>query len=84
VLNGGLFFVALALKGKKQMAESTVLVPGRLLREKQFVGSILPISRAAWWAGVKSGKFPQPVKLGSRTTCWRSEDILKIVAEGAE
>ncbi len=40
----------------------------------------VPVSRATWWAGVKSGKFPASVKLGPRTTCWRSADIDKLIA----
>jgi predicted DNA-binding transcriptional regulator AlpA len=43
----------------------------------------LPISRSSWWAGVKSGRFPQPVKLGPRTTAWRVEDILALIARHA-
>lgn len=34
-----------------------------------------PVSRSTWWAGVKSGKFPKSVKMGPRTTAWRSSDI---------
>ncbi len=37
--------------------------------------AIFPISRSAWWAGCKSGRYPKPVKLGPRTTVWRAEDI---------
>jgi prophage regulatory protein len=59
----------------------------RLLRVKQIIGTknlpgLLPISRASWWAGVKAGKFPQPVKLGERTTCWRESDIALLVNGG--
>lgn len=36
---------------------------------------IFPISRSAWWAGCKTGRYPKPVKLGPRTTVWRAEDI---------
>ena len=28
---------------------------------------IIPVSRSTWWAGVKDGRLPQPVKLGPRT-----------------
>jgi hypothetical protein len=35
----------------------------------------LPISKSTWWAGVKTGRYPKPIKLGPRTTCWRAEDI---------
>lgn len=34
-----------------------------------------PVSKSTWWAGVKEGKFPAPVKLTERTTAWRVEDI---------
>ncbi len=36
---------------------------------------IIPVGKSTWWAGVKSGRYPQPVKLGKRTTAWRVEDI---------
>lgn len=35
----------------------------------------IPVSKSTWWAGVRSGRFPQPLKLGPRTTVWRAEDI---------
>jgi prophage regulatory protein len=39
----------------------------------------IPVSRSTWWAGVKSGRFPKPVKLGPRTTVWRVEDIRDLI-----
>ena len=62
-----------------------------LVRINQIVGdpkadppipAILPVCRSTWWNGVKSGRFPQPVKLGVRTTCWRAEDIRKLIDGG--
>lgn len=47
----------------------------RVAKILQFI----PVSKAAWWAGVKSGKFPQPIKLGPRTTCWYWQDILALI-----
>ncbi len=41
--------------------------------------AFLPISRSAFWAGVKSGKYPKPVKLSPRCTAWRVEDIKKLL-----
>ena len=54
------------------------------LRLNQIVGNettpaIIPISRSSWWAGVKEGRFPQPVKLGKRTTVWRISDIRLLI-----
>ena len=45
---------------------------------RPYIEPIIPVSPASWWAGVKSGRYPQPVKLGSRTTCWRESDIEKL------
>jgi predicted DNA-binding transcriptional regulator AlpA len=41
----------------------------------------LPISRSSWWAGVASGRYPKPVKLGPRITAWRVRDLLKLTGE---
>lgn len=39
----------------------------------------IPVSKSTWWAGVASGRFPQPVKLGPRVTAWRVEDIRALI-----
>lgn len=39
-----------------------------------------PISKSGWWAGVKSGRYPQGFKLGPRLTAWRVEDIRQLIA----
>ena len=36
---------------------------------------LIPVSSTTWWDGVKEKRFPQPIKLGPRTTVWRVEDI---------
>ena len=41
--------------------------------------SLIPISRSAWWAGIREGKFPQGIKLGSKTTVWRAEAIRNLI-----
>ncbi len=35
----------------------------------------IPVSKSTWWAGVKDGRFPKPMKLGDRITVWRVEEI---------
>ena len=40
---------------------------------------LFPVSKATWWAGVKSGRFPKSVKLGPRTTAWQAEDIRELI-----
>ena len=48
-----------------------------LVRVKQILAPIgpIPVSKSTWWAGVKEGRFPQPMKLSPNTTVWRVEDI---------
>jgi prophage regulatory protein len=64
----------------------TPVAPGMpetgFLRLSQIIGDhardlppLIPVGRSTWWHGVKSGKYPQPVKLGPRTTAWKVEDI---------
>ena len=50
-------------------------------KTKPPTAAVIPISRAAWWNGIKKGRFPRPIKLGPRTTAWRVEDILKLIEE---
>lgn len=48
-------------------------------KAKPPIPAIYPVSKSTWWAGVKAGRFPQPVKLGPRTTAWRVEDIRALI-----
>lgn len=42
----------------------------------------IPVSKSTWWAGIKDGRFPRPVKLGSRISVWRVEDIRTLIERG--
>jgi prophage regulatory protein len=44
-------------------------------------GGPIPVSKSTWWAGVKSGRFPTPVKLGPRMTAWRIEEIRALLEQ---
>jgi len=59
------------------MDSSSALKPG-LLRLRQVL-ALIPVSRSAWWAGVKTGRYPKPVKLGPKTTCWRVSDVHALI-----
>lgn len=50
-----------------------------LLRLPQVL-TIVPVSRATWWNGIKDGRFPPGIKLGPKTTCWRKSDIDRLIA----
>lgn len=58
--------------------QPAIVNPLGLLRLPQVL-QLLPIGRSSFLAGVKEGKYPQPVKLGPSTTCWRACDILNFI-----
>lgn len=71
-----------AAKIAKAEAEALGFKPkvfARPRRARPASPGIIPVSHTTWWSGVKSGRFPQPVKLG-RCTVWRVEDINALVA----
>ena len=41
--------------------------------------AVIPVGKTCWWEGVKTGRFPKPVKLSTRCTAWRAEDIRELV-----
>lgn len=55
-----------------QKAESLLRLPEVLER--------FQIGRSTWYAGVKRGIYPPPVKIGYRTAVWRSSDIDRLIA----
>lgn len=46
---------------------------------KRGIEPILPIGRTTFLNRVKSGEYPQGIKLSARTTVWKSEDIRALV-----
>ncbi|KUO66922.1 MAG: transcriptional regulator [Alphaproteobacteria bacterium BRH_c36] len=61
------------------------------LRLRQIIGDdkrmppippLIPVKKSTWWEGVRTGRFPRPLKLGPRTTVWRAEDIRRFIEKG--
>lgn len=43
---------------------------------------IIPVGKTCWWEGVRSGRFPKPVKIGNgRATFWRVADIRALISK---
>jgi len=59
-------------------------LPQILGNRKTGVPPLYPVSKSTWWAGVRSGRFPKPVKLSTRCTAWRVEDIRALIEENAK
>ncbi|MBW7998519.1 MAG: AlpA family phage regulatory protein, partial [Candidatus Glassbacteria bacterium] len=45
------------------------------VRQSRLIPAIVPFSSATLWRKVKAGTFPAPVKLSTRVTAWRVEDV---------
>ena len=70
------------------MQNRTTQASAAFLRIAQIIGNpdanppipaLIPIGRSTWWAWVRIGKAPAPVKLGPRTTAWKSADISALI-----
>ena len=47
---------------------------------KRGIPAVIPVSKSSWWAGCRSGKYPKPIKLGTRTTVWSVASIRDLIA----
>jgi prophage regulatory protein len=66
------------------MKPTTPILPDTGYVRLPIVLKVYPVSAATWWAGVKDGRFPKPVKLGPNTTAWRAEDIHALIERVAK
>lgn len=39
----------------------------------------LCISRSTWYQGIKDGRFPRAIKLTSKTSAWKRDDIIALI-----
>lgn len=53
-------------------SETLLRLPGVLQR--------VPVSRSGWYQGVKTGKYPQPVRIGERAVAWKASEIDALIA----
>lgn len=48
------------------------------------IPAIIPVSKSTWWAGVRSGRYPQPTRaLGARITAWKVESIRALIEQAS-
>ena len=46
--------------------------------------TVIPLGKTCWWEGVKSERFPKPIKLSARCTAWKAEDIRALIERLSE
>lgn len=65
----------------KKHTEPAALPEKGFVRLPQILAHV-PIGKSSWWAGVREGKYPAPVRPSpfGRVTVWRAEDINRLLA----
>ena len=80
-------------KAKRQARRVGEISTSGMVRIQQIVGdrnavppipAMLPVGKSSFWKGVAEGRYPPGQLLGPRTRCWKTSDILAIVANGAD
>ena len=64
------------------MSDSTnirITIPETGFLRLTEVLKVIPLGKTCWWAGVKSGRFPKPVKISARCVAWRAEEIHNLI-----
>jgi predicted DNA-binding transcriptional regulator AlpA len=67
------------------MQENSPVLPATGFLRLPEVLHFYPVSKSTWWAGIRQGKFPKPVRIGERAVAWRAEHIRALIeAAGSE
>lgn len=62
-----------------RMLETRFVLPETGFLRLSQVLTVIPLGPTCWWEGVKSGRFPKPIKLSVRCTAWKVEDIRALI-----
>lgn len=65
----------------KQYQEPATIPTTGFVRLRQIL-AVVPIGKSSWWAGVRDGRYPAPVRPSpfGRVTVWRAEAIRELLA----
>lgn len=66
---------------KQQHQQQLLELPKTGFLRANQIHQLLGIGLSTWWLWVKEGRAPKGLKLGSRTTVWRAEDIRALLDE---
>jgi predicted DNA-binding transcriptional regulator AlpA len=53
------------------------------IRLKELL-KLIPVSKSTLYAGIKSGAYPAPVRIGARISAWRVSDIRELLTKISE
>ena len=61
------------------MKQHLLRLPSIIGDKEKKIPPLIPVCRSTWFAGIKSGRFPQPVKLSERVVAWRAEEVFALI-----
>ncbi len=65
-------------KEDSSMSSPNSLPTTGFIRLPQILATI-PVGKSTWWLGCQTGRYPTPVKLSTRITAWRAQDIHALI-----
>ncbi|MCX5827490.1 MAG: transcriptional regulator [Deltaproteobacteria bacterium] len=72
------------------ISKKTTLPETGFVRLRDIIGApkanppitpIYPVSKSTWWAGIKAGRYPKPIRISTRVSGWRVEDIRRLIRD---
>jgi prophage regulatory protein len=60
------------------------VLPEKALYRLPRVLGLVPVSKTTWYRWIAEGKAPAPIKLGEKTTVWKSEDIFRFIDDATK
>ena len=64
------------------------IIPQKLYRLSEIIGNrystpptqgLIPVARSTWYAGIKTGIFPQPIRISDRISVWLGQDLIETI-----
>lgn len=62
---------------KDKNTDTTYILPPQGMSRASQILPLLPFGRASLWKFIKTGQFPQPVRVTGGITAWRNADVLQ-------
>ena len=73
----------MVMKHYQPLKDTSKLHPDTVIRTPTVL-QLFPVSRTTWENGVKSGKYPAPIRLSERGVGWKLRDILELIESSKE
>lgn len=72
--------IATSLASKPVATLAPVILPEVGFARERTVLQVMSLGRSTWWLGIKTGRYPKPVRIGKRAIAWKVEDIRALIA----